>query len=223
MSLPLSKPSIATSHTHLQQAVVPSKPVAAPATERMTDEAADAAADAAEAQRSSSDPSRGSHRRKRRKTQPYPSSDVYASEYSAEDKAGGPLARDFKDPHVVSAKQAFYEKLAAVLILDSGRSGTGDCVVLQKSKNENLIAMSPFRALLDHLPKHMRMPEGSFRVIVTAQFSDDQGYVAVNPSRQAFRLSPSHIPHSSPIPPHSSPAAARRRRNVGDLASTALK
>lgn len=144
-----------------------STPAAVPATERLADETT-------EVQRSSSDPSLGSSRRKRRKTHPHPASDVYVSEFSPTDKAGGRLARDLKDPQVVSAKQAFYEKLATVLILSDG-SGLGDCVVLQKTKNEKLIEMSPFTALVDHFPKQMRMPEGSFRVIVNAQFSDNQG------------------------------------------------
>jgi hypothetical protein len=84
-----------------------------------------------------------------------------------------------KDPDIVSAKQAFYQKLAAVLILDSDGSSLGDCVVLQKTKEKRLIAMSPFWALVDRFPKHMQLPrvEGSFRAMVTAQFSDKQGYV----------------------------------------------
>jgi hypothetical protein len=39
--------------------------------------------------------------------------------------------------------------------------------------------MSPFWALVDRFPKHMQVPraERSFRAMVTAQFSDEQGYV----------------------------------------------
>ncbi len=133
------------SHQQAQQAnpspaSKPSGPAdGAPATEWMENEAV-------EPQRSSSDPYRGSQRRKRRKTRPH-SSDIYTTEYS------GRLAWDLKDPEIASAKQAFYQKLAAVLILDSDGSSLGDCVVLQKTKEKRLIAMSPFWALVDRFPK----------------------------------------------------------------------
>lgn len=161
----------AASHQQAQQAnpspaSKPSGPAdGAPATEWMENEAV-------EPQRSSSDPYIGSQRRKRRKTRPQ-SSDIYATEYS------GRLAWDLKDPEIASAKQAFYQKLAAVLILDSDGSSLGDCVVLQKTKEKRLMAMSPFWALVDRFPKHMQVPrvEGSFRAMVIAQFSDEQGYV----------------------------------------------
>ena len=212
MAEPVPKPSVATQRQEGDP--VSSTPAAVPATERLADETT-------EVQRSSSDPSLGSSRRKRRKTHPHPASDVYVSEFSPTDKAGGLLARDLKDPQVVSAKQAFYEKLATVLILSDG-SGLGDCVVLQKTKNEKLIEMSPFTALVDHFPKQMRMPEGSFRVIVNAQFSDNQGSVACNPPRQAFRQgSFSHLPIS--IVSQSSPVAAMKLRSAGDHGSTARR
>lgn len=108
-------------------------------------------------------------RRKRRKTQPHSSSDIYVSEFLQEEKKNGRLMTSLRDADAQVAKQEFYERLGRVLFLNNDiRDERGDCVVLQSTQNENIIKMSPFTTLMSYFTKPAQMREGKFRALIMA-------------------------------------------------------
>ena len=120
----------------------------------------------------------GEARRKRRKTQPHPSSDIYVSEFLHGEKSNGRLATSMKDADAQQAKQEFYERLGRVLVLDTDSGDShGDCVVLQSTQNEKIVEMSPFTTLMSYFTKPAQMREGKFRALIMA---GTQRYVRIS-------------------------------------------